>query len=258
MTNEESTEGRVISLDPPPPPPPPDPTGEAPGERDPGDSGTGETKKKSWRHSLAELPVLITLALVIAIVIKTFIAQAFYIPSASMYPTLRNGDRVLVEKIGYRFGEPSRGDVVVFARDVFGPNKDLPWYDDARNFARELLGLPTSAEEDYIKRVVAIGGEVISYTGHPRVLRINGEAVEETWIRGGTDSGSQPLTTRDCKRLEMEVAEDGCLVPEDDVFVMGDNRSNSEDSRVIGPIDKDKIVGRAFAVVWPPGNFSGL
>lgn len=258
MTNEESTEGRVLSLDPPPPPPPPDPAGEAPGERDPGDSGAGETKKKSWRHSLAELPVLITLALVIAIVIKTFIAQAFYIPSASMYPTLRVGDRVLVEKIGFRFGEPSRGDVVVFARDVFGPNNDLPWYDDARNFARELLGLPTSAEEDYIKRVVAVGGEVISYTGHPRVLRINGEAVEETWIRGGIDSGSQALTTRDCKRLEMEVGEDGCLVPEDDVFVMGDNRSNSEDSRVIGPIDDDKIVGRAFSVVWPPGDFGGL
>lgn len=258
MTNEQSTEGHVISLDQPPPPPPPDPPGEEHGELDPGHSGTGDRKKKSWRHGLAELPVLIALALVIAIVIKTFIAQAFYIPSASMYPTLRVGDRVLVEKIGFRFGEPSRGDVVVFARDVFGPNKDLPWYDDARNFARDLLGLPTSEEEDYIKRVVAVGGEVISYTGHPRVLLINGEAVEETWIRGGTDRGSQSLTTRDCKRLEMEVAEDGCLVPEDDVFVMGDNRSNSEDSRVIGPIHKDKIVGRAFAIVWPPGNFSGL
>lgn len=214
--------------------------------------------KKGWRHGLAELPILIVVALLIAVIIKTFIAQAFYIPSASMFPTLRVGDRVVVEKIGYRFGEPSRGDVVVFARDVFGADKDFPWYEDVRNFARDLLGLPTSAEEDYIKRIVAVGGDVISYTGSPRQLRVNGEVVDEPWIRGGTDRGSQAITRRDCERLEMEVIENGCLVPENDVFVMGDNRSNSEDSRVIGPIHKEKIVGRAFAIAWPPGHIGGL
>ncbi|MPZ70732.1 MAG: signal peptidase I [Actinobacteria bacterium] len=263
MTNEEPTKAPAIDVVAPPHPEagrteltpvhPPE-EGPAPGDDPPID----EPRKKGWRHGLAELPVLIVVALVIAVIIKSFIAQAFYIPSASMYPTLRVGDRVLVEKIGYRFGEPSRGDVVVFARDVFGPDKDFPWYEDVRNFARDLLGLPTSAEEDYIKRVVAVGGDVISYTGSPRQLRVNGEVVEEPWVRGGTDNGSQSLNKRDCERLQMEATEDGCLVPEDDVFVMGDNRSNSEDSRVIGPIHKEKIVGRAFAIAWPPSHLGGL
>ncbi|MDQ3982752.1 MAG: signal peptidase I, partial [Actinomycetota bacterium] len=109
-------------------------------------------KKRSWLRHLAELPVLILIAFVIAIVIKTFFVQAFFIPSGSMIPTLHVGDRVLVEKISYRFGGPSRGQVVVFEKSVFGETPELPWYDDARNFVRELLGLPTGIEEDYIKR----------------------------------------------------------------------------------------------------------
>ncbi len=248
MTDEElARTGEVTSVPPPPPPPaaPPPPADEQ------------KKTSKGWKAQLAELPVLITLALVIAVIIKTFIAQAFYIPSASMYPTLHVGDRVLVEKLGYHFDEPSRGDVVVFARDVFGPDKDFPWWQDVRDFARDLLGLPTSAEEDYIKRVVAVEGDVISYKGHPRVLTVNGEVVDEPWVRG-SDGGSQSITARDCKRLGMETRDAGCEIPEGDVFVMGDNRGNSEDSRVIGPIHKSKIVGRAFAIVWPPGNFGGL
>ena len=219
-----------------------------------------ETKKKqrSVLAKVTEIPILILLAFGIAILIKTFLVQAFYIPSGSMVPTLHVGDRVLVEKVGYVFGGPARNHVVVFEKSVFGGAKDLPWTDDARNFFRELLGLPTGDTEDYIKRVVAIGGDEISYEGKPRVLTINGEPVDQPFLKGGADGSSSTLTSSDCKRLEMDKVGDGCRVPAGMVFVMGDNRSNSEDSRVLGPIDEDKIVGRAFLIIWPARDFGTL
>jgi signal peptidase I len=219
----------------------------------------GKKKKRRVWGYLAELPVLILLAFVIAIIIKTFLLQAFYIPSGSMIPTLHVGDRVLVEKLSYRFGGPDRGDVVVFANDVFGSQPpDVPWYDDAKNFVRELLGLPTGMEEDYIKRVVAVAGDTIRYVGNPRHLVVNGQAVDEPYINNGRDPTSQTITSGDCDRLGMETERDACIVPAGDVFVMGDNRANSQDSRFLGPVDEDKIVGRAFVIIWPPGDFGTL
>ncbi|MEA2460153.1 MAG: signal peptidase [Actinomycetota bacterium] len=218
-------------------------------------------KKKSSRSLLAkvtEIPILILLAFGIAILIKTFLVQAFYIPSGSMIPTLHVGDRVLVEKVSFVFGGPDRNDIVVFEKNVFGISEDLPWTSDARNFFRELLGLPTGQTEDYIKRVVAVGGDRISYNGTPRVLTVNDEKVAQPFVKGGTDRSSPTLTSSDCKRLNMDKAGPGCRVPAGMVFVMGDNRSNSEDSRILGPIDEDKIVGRAFLIIWPAGDFGTL
>jgi signal peptidase I len=227
-----------------------------------------ETKKKSkkpkkHRSTLAkvtELPILILLAFFIAVLIKTFLVQAFYIPSGSMFPTLKVGDRVLVQKVQYALGDPGRGDVVVFERDVFGPKDEerLSTLDKARNFFRDLLGLPTGQFEDYIKRVVAVGGDVISYEGSPRKLTINGEVVDEPYINRGIDRASPTLTGSDCKRLDMDQVDDSCRVPAGAVFVMGDNRGNSEDSRIIGPVDENKIVGRAFLIIWPPSDFSTI
>jgi signal peptidase I len=237
---------------------------EVPADRATGsDAAPGDPKPEKERsHSLltqiTELPILILFAFAIAVLIKTFLVQAFFIPSESMVPSLQVGDRVLVEKLSYRFGEPERGQVVVFARSVFGEAPDEPWYTDARNFLRELLGLPTGLEEDYIKRIVAVEGDVITYKGKPRQLTIDGEPVKESYIAGGKDMGSSPLTDRQCKSLRMTPADGGCRVPAGKVFVMGDNRSNSEDSRVIGPIDEEKIVGHAFLILWPPGDFGTL
>jgi signal peptidase I len=234
-----------------------------PSERKPYSPGVPAPKKpqkpRTTASKIAEIPILIVVAFVIAVLIKTFLVQAFYIPSGSMIPTLHRGDRVLVEKLSYRFGEPQRGQVVVFARDVFGGEQpDLPWLDDARIFVRDLLGLPTGREEDYIKRIVAVGGDTIRYTGSPRKLFVNGEAVPQDFVNGGEDTGSPTITSSDCARLDMEPVERGCRVPSGTVFVMGDNRGNSEDSRVIGPVDQDKIVGKAMLIIWPPNDWSTL
>lgn len=235
-------------------------TARAPIERTPSESSepaSGVRRKKFVAH-LSELPMLVVIAFLIAVVIKTFLVQAFFIPSVSMLPTLRVGDRVLVEKLSYAFGSPAPGDVVVFARSVFGEAPDVPWYLDIRNFLRELLGLPTGQEEDYIKRIVAVGGDTIRYAGTPRRLVVNGEVVPQDYVRGGRDRASSSLTEQDCGRLGMDAAEDGCVVPAGQVFVMGDNRSDSEDSRILGPVDEAKIVGRAFVIIWPPGDVATL
>lgn len=221
----------------------------------------GKQPVRKVLKAVAELPILIIVAFLIAVLIKTFLVQAFYIPSGSMIPTLRVGDRVLVEKISYFVGDPARGQVVVFARSVFGQKRpDVPWYDDARNYLRELLGLPTGQEEDYIKRIVAVGGDTIRYEGKPRQLYVNGEQVDEQdYINGGRDTASDTLTSADCKGLDMKPADGGgCRVPAGKVFVMGDNRTNSQDSRVIGPVDEDKIVGRAFMIIWPVEDFGTI
>ena len=218
----------------------------------------GPQKSRSGSH-FTELPVLVLLAFVIAVVIKTFVVQAFYIPSESMLPTLRTGDRVLVEKLGYHLSSPEVGDVIVFERASGLPEPDLPWYDDTRNFLRELIGLPTAyGAQDYIKRVVATGGDTFSYTGTPRKLTVNGHVVPQDFILGGTDRASKVVTERDCRNLGMKPVAEGCEVPPDSLFVMGDNRSNSEDSRFIGVVPVDAVVGRAFVIVWPLDDVSGL
>ena len=217
-----------------------------------------KARVKRWTRAILEFPFLVLIAFVIAIVIKTFLVQAFYIPSGSMRPTLEVQDRVLVEKVSYRLRDPEREDVVVFAKEVFGVTApDVPWSQDLRNFLRELAGLPTGNEEDYIKRIVAIGGDTIRYAGRPRRLFINGSAVPQPFIKGHRDVTSSSLTSADCARLDMEEAGSGCRVPAGMVFVMGDNRPNSEDSRILGPIKEEKIIGRAFVVIWP-ANRLGL
>lgn len=216
------------------------------------------SKRRSITRQIAELPLLVLAAFVIAIVIKTFIVQAFFIPSGSMVPTLRVGDRVLVEKISYRLHDPRRGDVIVFARDLLAPAPDVPWYQDARNFLRELVGLPIGDEEDFIKRVVAVAGDTLRYEGNPRKLFVNGEQVDQSFVNRGADRSSPTLTDKDCKRLDMQVSGSGCLVPAGRVFVMGDNRGNSQDSRFLGPIEEDKIIGRGFVVIWPLSHLGAL
>jgi signal peptidase I len=197
---------------------------------------TRRRQKSIWR----ELPVLIVIAFAIALLIKSFLLQAFFIPSGSMIPTLVEGDRVLVEKVSYRFGEADRGDVIVFERSVAdtGGDEDGIWTQVGDAF-KELFGFPTDGQ-DLIKRVIAVGGETVSASEGQ--VQINGEPIDEPYLPEGTTT--EPFGP--------------IVVPEDSVFVMGDNRDGSDDSRVFGPIPTDTIVGRALMIVWPPGDIGGL
>ncbi|HYN36870.1 MAG TPA: signal peptidase I [Actinomycetota bacterium] len=211
---------------------------ESPGQNDVKE----ETKRKRplWR----ELPVLLVIAFVAALLIKTFLLQAFFIPSASMEPTLKEGDRVLVEKVFYRFGEPDRPDVIVFERDLPGLTgtdaEDESVFSDIANAFKELFGFPTGTTEDYIKRVIGVEGDTVS--GRDGRVFVNGEAIDE------------PYLPEDVETAPFESIE----VPQDMIFVMGDNRGASDDSRSFGPISVDSVIGRAFVIVWPPSDFSGL
>lgn len=191
-----------------------------------------------WR----ELPVLIVIAFVIALLLKSFVLQAFYIPSASMEETLLIGDRVLVEKVSYRFSDPGRGDVVVFEKElgVALPEEDRSVLDKVGDAFKGLFGFPTGSQQDFIKRVIAVGGDNVQ--GRDGRVLVNGEAIEEPYLADGVETSSfGPVE-----------------VPEGTIFVMGDNRGNSDDSRNFGPVSADTVVGRAFLLIWPPADFSTL
>ncbi|HJR44143.1 MAG TPA: signal peptidase I [Actinomycetota bacterium] len=226
---------RVHTPPPPAPPPPPLPADKA--------TEAAEPEPQKHRSFLRELPVLIVVAFVVALLIKSFLLQAFYIPSASMEPTLVEGDRVLVEKLSYRLNGPERGDVVVFEKDLVIPTaapQDESWWDGILDSFRGLFGFPTGTEQDFIKRVMAVGGDTIE--GRDGRVYVNDELVEEPYLMEGQQTST------------FGPAE----IPEGKIFVMGDNRNNSDDSRNFGPIEADAVVGHAFLLIWPPNDFDTL
>ena len=198
------------------------------------------SQRKSTAGPRRQIPVLALVAVVIALLIKSFLVQPFYIPSASMWPTLHGpGDRVLVEKISYRFHSQSPSDVVVFETDSAQPRDRTLWARIGEVFGG-LLGFPTGGREDLIKRVIAVGGDTIQ--GHDGRVFVNGHKVAEPYLAPGViTSDFGPIT-----------------VPRGELFLMGDNREHSGDSRIFGPIPTSRVIGRAFTVIWPLQHFSGL
>ena len=182
------------------------------------------------RRALAEWIVVIVVALVAALLIKTFAIQAFYIPSPSMVPTLEPGDRVLVNKLSYDFHSVHIGDIVVFRR----PPADTT------------LGI-----DDLIKRVVALPGQTI-YVNDCRVY-VNGKEEPQPYLpKGWQNPGSEYCTVWTTN------LPNPYKVPADDYFVMGDNRKDSYDSRYWGPLPASYLVGRAFVRMWPPSRLGFL
>jgi signal peptidase I len=182
------------------------------------------------RHVLVEWVVIVVVALVAALLIKTFAIQAFFIPSQSMEPTLLPGDRVLVNKLAYDFHPVHTGDVIVFRRP---PNDTTPGIDDL------------------IKRVIGLPGQTI-YVANCGVY-INGKELAQPYLPKGWQNPSSEYCTTWTSNLP-----DPYKVPKGYYFVMGDNRKDSYDSRYWGPLPANYIVGRAFVRMWPPSRLGFL
>ena len=170
--------------------------------------------------------VVFAAATLITLVVQLTTAQVYAIPSASMTPTLEVGDRVLVNKWAYRFGDPRRGDIVVFTRPKGAENVD----------------------DHLIKRVIAQPGETVTITDN-HVL-VDGIALDEPYLAQGTLT--QPVGDHLC------TPEAPCIVPAGHLWVMGDNRNDSVDSRYFDAIPISSVVGQAVFRVWPVGRFGSL
>jgi signal peptidase I len=200
---------------------------------------TGKSKKQLplW----LEFPLLIGAALLIAVLIKTFLFQAFWIPSSSMENTLLIYDRVLVSKLSYEFSDISQLDVIVFddPRAGFEQPKEDAIERAIRNL-KESIGLATPQSE-FIKRVIGLPGDVVE--GSDGSVFVNGVRLDEPYL----------------KQPDLPIRPFGPVtVPVDSLFVMGDNRRASQDSRFFGPIPVDDVVGKAFVIIWPVGRAGGI
>ncbi|TVP62092.1 MAG: signal peptidase I [Nodularia sp. (in: Bacteria)] len=178
------------------------------------DAKPAATSSKGW-SSWQENLILIAIALCLAILIRTFIAEPRYIPSDSMLPTLHTGDRLVVEKVSYRFHPPVTGEIIVFQ-----PPAEL-----------QRRGYP--ADQAFIKRVIGVPGKILNVTNGK--VYLDGEALEEDYI---AEPPNQPFPA--------------VQVPEEEFFVMGDNRNDSNDSRYWGFLPRQNIIGRAAFRFWPP------
>jgi signal peptidase I len=173
-------------------------------------------QRRNAKRSRWEWVIVLGAAVLIAVLLRTFVVQTFYIPSESMVPTLQKNDRVVVNKLSYKLHEIKRHDIVVFTT----PPMVNPEF------------------KDLVKRVIGLPGDKVQ--GKKGRLYVNGKVQDEDYLPAGDDGTTDafgPIT-----------------VPPDTVWVMGDNRRNSEDSRVFGPIPQNTIVGRVFVRIWPPSR----
>jgi signal peptidase I len=219
------------------------PAGEGPPERETPPYHQEDERQPGLLAVVRETVVLVALAVLLAVVFKTFLVAAFYIPSGSMESTLNISDRVLVEKLSYRFGEVQRGDVVVFVHDDPDFEAASPSNPVAGFFSSlgQAVGVVPPSDRDFIKRVVGLPGDTI--TCRQGQLVRNDQPVSEPYLDPGTRT---------------ESCDEAVTVPPGQLFVMGDNRGNSQDSRVFGPIDREDVVGRAFVRIWPLDHIGWL
>ncbi len=217
-------------------------------------------KPRKQTSLLRELPILLVVAFVLALLVKTFLVQAFFIPSGSMERTLHGcpgctGDRVLVNKVPYWFGQPEPGDIVVFeGPDTWSPEVQIAepdnWVSGALLAIGRTLGVAPPSEDDYVKRVIAVGGQTVECCDQNGRVMVDGTPLDEPYIFEDTPVQTRPFTA--------------VTVPEGRLWVMGDHRSASADSRshvddkYSGTIAVDDVIGKAAVIVWPFDRFTFL
>lgn len=265
------------------PPPAVIAVGERPRPYDPGaPSGdavvpAGEEKQHKHRKQgsfLKELPILIAIAVVLAVLIKTFLVQAFFIPSPSMTQTLHVHDRVLVNKLAFHTGSPQRGEIVVFDTTGLQFSKSGGDYEQcppsnplvrgARAVGR-FVGISTCGEDDFIKRIIAVPGDTIM-EGQGGPIILNGHALAEPYTYEDNHMAFCQASYEASQRPEgYNASGSQCgagakpiTVPKDMYWVMGDHRSASDDSRYNGFVPRSKLVGRAFMRILPPNRIGFL
>jgi signal peptidase I len=232
-------------------------------------SGTGVRGRRRQRSLIAELPILVVVALAAALFLKAFVVQAFFIPSGSMQDTLQIGDKILVNKLVYRFRAIKPGDIVVF--DGTGtwnanqppaeanPNPFVRLYDDTlRPVVSGLAGLfGTPADQvDYVKRVIGVPGDHVVCCNAQGLVTVNGVPLhEQSYLYPGNSAGNSPLGIPGHFNV---------TVPRGYLWVLGDHRSISDDSRGHeadpgnGLVPERAAIGRAFVIVWPPSRWRML
>ncbi len=211
-------------------------------------SDAPRTALQSAVSAITEVVVVVAMALAISLVVKTFLVQAFYIPSGSMENTLLEDDRVVVSKLTPGPFTLHRGDIVVF-KDPGGwlqPPVE-PEEGAVRSALRTVFTfvglLPHDSGEHLIKRVIGLPGDTVACCDSAGRVTVNGKALDETYLYPGNVPSHATFSKK---------------VPEGDLWVMGDHREISEDSRVHGFVKESDVVGRAFVLVWPLSRFTGL
>ncbi|MGB2921344.1 MAG: signal peptidase I [Mycobacterium sp.] len=253
------------------------------GTADPAAAAADEEQEpsKKKRGAVREAALLITIAVVLYYVMLTFIARPYLIPSESMEPTLHGcpgcvGDRIMVDKMTYRFTEPEPGDVVVFKgppnwsigyQSIRSDNTAIRWLQNAL----AVVGFVPPDENNLVKRIIAVGGQTVACRADTG-LTVNGEPLDEPYLSPDTMMADPAVYP--CLGNEFGPV----TVPEDRVWVMGDNRTHSADSRthcsnrpedaqrgllctgdpVAGTIPVDNIVGKARFIAWPPSRWGGV
>ncbi len=217
------------------------------------DKGTKKRKRSFFR----ELPVLVVVALLLSFLIKAFLIQAFFIPSESMERTLHGcagctGDRILVEKVGYRLHKPEPGDIVVFRAPPSWEGeaqfvKPKSPVRRALNWIGSAVGIPQPSERDLVKRVIAVGGQTVRCCDAQGRVIVDGHPLNEPYVYQNDHRPFGPIT-----------------VPAGRMWVMGDHRADSADSRFHiqdghqGTVPVDDVIGRAFVIIWPPSRWNTL